>query len=65
MKKGFTLVELLFVMAIISILAGIGISKFSDANDKALESSMTLEIKKEVTNQVDYYLKNGYQFKEK
>lgn len=34
-KKGFTLVEILFVLALISIVVGIGISQMSGATDAA------------------------------
>jgi len=40
MKKGFTLVELLFVMAIISILAGFAIANLNDSTKVAVANSM-------------------------
>jgi len=40
MKKGFTLVELLFVMAIISILAGFAIANLNDSTKVATVNSM-------------------------
>jgi len=40
MKKGFTLVELLFVMAIIAILAGFAIANLQDSTTTALTTSM-------------------------
>jgi len=39
-KKGFTLVELLFVMAIISILAGFAIANLNDSTKVATVNSM-------------------------
>jgi len=40
MKKGFTLVELLFVMAIIAILAGFAIANLQDSTKTAITTSM-------------------------
>jgi len=45
MKKGFTLVELLFVMAIISILAGFAIAKLNDSTRVATINSMKLDLR--------------------
>ena len=41
-KRGFTLVELLIVVVIISVLATIAIPKFSDSNLRAKESRLKL-----------------------
>ena len=49
MKKGFTLVELLFVMAIISILAGIGISQMSGSTDAAMKVAMKSDVRSAIT----------------
>ncbi len=45
MKKGFTLVELMIVIAIIAILAGIGIPAFSKMKDRAAVRAAMLSIK--------------------
>jgi len=45
MKKGFTLVELLFVMAIISILAGFAIANLNDSTRVASITSMKADIR--------------------
>jgi len=44
-RKAFTLVELLFVMAIISILAGFAISKLNDSTRAAKITAMKNDIK--------------------
>lgn len=59
MKKGFTLVELLFVMAIISILAGIGISQMSGSTDAALKVSAKSDLRTLINSYNLYYAENG------
>lgn len=58
MKKGFTLVELLFVMAIISILAGIGISQMSSSTDTAEKTAAKGNIRNVITEAQLFYATN-------
>jgi putative type IV pilin len=44
-KKGFTLVELVIVIAVIAILAGVMIATFSNVVDKANKSADLQEVK--------------------
>ncbi|KAB7889563.1 type IV pilin protein [Poseidonibacter ostreae] len=60
MKKGFTLVELLFVMAIISILAGIGISQMSGSTEAAYNTLMKGEVRTLVNLQSLYFAETGH-----
>ncbi|MCL4537320.1 MAG: prepilin-type N-terminal cleavage/methylation domain-containing protein [Nitrospirae bacterium] len=48
-ERGFTLVELLIVIAIIAILAAIAIPQFAQYRQRAVESSMTSDIKAAAT----------------
>jgi prepilin-type N-terminal cleavage/methylation domain-containing protein len=57
-KKGFTLVELLFVMAIISILAGFAIANLKDSTKVATENSMKNDIKNAIAQQQTYFSAN-------
>ena len=59
MKKGFTLVELLFVMAVISILAGIGISQMSGSTDTAKNTAAKAELRNAFTEATLYYVDNN------
>ena len=45
MKKAFTMVELIFVIVIIGILAGVAIPQFSATRDDAKISKLTMAIK--------------------
>jgi prepilin-type N-terminal cleavage/methylation domain-containing protein len=58
MKKGFTLVELLFVMAIISILAGIGIYQMSGFTGTAEDVAAKSELRNVITEAQLYYANN-------
>jgi len=59
MKKAFTLVELLFVMAIISILAGFAITNINESNRVALEVSMLSDARAAYNAQELYNSKYG------
>ena len=48
-KKGFTLVELLFVMAIIAILAGFAIANLKDSTKVATQNSMKNDLKNAIS----------------
>jgi prepilin-type N-terminal cleavage/methylation domain-containing protein len=58
MKKGFTLVELLFVMAVISILAGFGISKMSGSTDTAEDIKAKANVRNTINEAMLYYVEH-------
>jgi prepilin-type N-terminal cleavage/methylation domain-containing protein len=58
MKKGFTLVELLFVMAIISILAGFAIANLKNSTKVATENSVKNDLKNAISLQNTYFAAN-------
>ena len=54
-QKGFTLVELMIVVAIIGILAAIAIPQFSAYRQKAFNSSAQSDLKNSKTSLEAYY----------
>ena len=57
--KGFTLVELLVVVVIIGILAGIAIPLFLSQKQKGVDASIKSDLKNAATLQETYYIDNG------
>ena len=62
-KKGFTLVELVIVIAVIAILAGVMIGTFASVVKKAKESAkmqeMTAQKQEQIANDIDQKLKDA------
>ena len=62
-KKGFTLVALVIVIAVIAILAGVMIGTFASVVKKAKESAkmqeMTAQKQEQIANDIDQKLKNA------
>jgi len=66
MKKGFTLIELMIVIAIIGILAAVAIPMYNDYTKKARTSEVPGSLKEIVKNQLafreDPYQGNGTRY---
>lgn len=58
LRKGFTLVELLFVMAIIAILAGFAIANLKDSTKTASISAMKNDARTAIAIQQTYFAEN-------
>ena len=56
--KGFTLIELMIVVAIIGILAAIAIPQFSSYRQRAQDSAAKSTLKNLATAQEDYYVQH-------
>ena len=57
-QKGFTLIELMIVVAIIGILAAIAIPQFASYRQRAQDSAAKSALKNVATAQEDYYQQN-------
>ena len=57
-EKGFTLIELMIVIAIIGILAAIAIPQFSSYRKRAFNSAAQSDLKNTATAQEAYYVDN-------
>jgi len=58
LRKGFTLVELLFVMAIIAILAGFAIANLKDSSKTASINGMKNDARAAIAIQQTYFAEN-------
>ncbi|WP_293548440.1 type II secretion system protein [Phascolarctobacterium sp.] len=58
-KKGFTLIELVVVIAILGILAGIAIPRFMDSVETARGAKLLADLRSIESAGTVYYTKNG------
>lgn len=59
MKKGFTMIELVFVIVILGILASLAVPKLAATRDDAEAAKAAVEIKDAITQLTAYYTVNG------
>ncbi|PPB74221.1 type II secretion system protein [Campylobacter hyointestinalis] len=59
MKKGFTMIELVFVIVILGILASLAVPKLAATKDDAEAAKAAVEIKDAITQLTTYYIVNG------
>lgn len=59
MKKGFTLIELMIVIAIIALLAAVAVPKFTGATDAAKKSNVLANLTTLRTSIAMFQVKNG------
>ena len=59
MKKSFTMIELIFVIVILGILAAVAIPKLAATRDDARTASLTTQIKSGTEELLSYYTSEG------
>ena len=59
MKQAFTMIELIFVIVILGILAAIAIPKLVATRDDAITASLTTQIKAGTKELISYYVSRG------
>jgi len=59
MKRGFTMIELIFVIVIIGILAAIAIPKFIATRDDAQTAALTSQLRDGMKELISYYVSQG------
>jgi prepilin-type N-terminal cleavage/methylation domain-containing protein len=59
MKKSFTMIELIFVIVILGILAAVAIPKLMSTRDDATTASLTTQIKSATQEMIGYYTAQG------
>lgn len=57
-RRGFTIIELLIVLVIITILATIGMNRFWQVKDEGLVSTVASDLRNLATAQEDYFAVN-------
>ena len=58
MKKGFSLLELIFAIVVIGIIASFAIPKYLDTRDEAVASTIQRDLATATTSIQTYYLTN-------
>lgn len=59
MKKGFSLLELIFAIVVIGIIASFAIPKYLDTRDSAVVSTIKRDVSATITSLQSYHLVNG------
>jgi len=58
-KKAFSLIELIFIIAVLAVISSIAIPKFMEINSKAKVSSLKQDISTIISSTQSYYLVNN------
>jgi type IV pilus assembly protein PilA len=58
-REGFTLIELMIVVAILGILAALAISQFAAYKQRAYDAAARTQLKNLATAQEDYFIQNS------
>lgn len=59
MKKGFSLLELIFAIVVIGVIASFAIPKYLDTRDSAVVSTIKRDVSATITSLQSYHLVNG------
>jgi prepilin-type N-terminal cleavage/methylation domain-containing protein len=59
-RAGFTIIEILVVLAVIGILAGLGYARLQSSKDKATVAAMTSDLRAIAEEQEAYYFQNRF-----